>query len=114
MGSCLRTAHFNRLSLFFLKSCCDMNMNPENLDQRINLMKKKIKRLDYDHEILNQDNTQLNKLVSHASLRNQVRLAKLPHSDQALMLLSFACPVPHERVKLTMNSSKWCSAEILL
>ena len=38
-----------------------MNMNPENLDQRINLMKKKIKRLDYDHEILNQDNTQLNK-----------------------------------------------------
>ena len=36
-------------------------MNSENLDQRIKLVKKKIERLDYDHEILNQDNTQLNK-----------------------------------------------------
>merc|ERR1712156_185604 len=114
MGSCLRTAHFNRLSLFFQKNCCDIKMNSENLDQRINLVKKKIQRLDYDHEILNQDNTQLNKLVSHASLRNQVRLAQLPHSDQSLMLLSFACPVPNERVKLAINSSKWSTAEILL
>merc|ERR1712203_565860 len=92
--------------LYFLESCTDIDMNTENLDQRIIEVKRKIKRLDYDHEILDQDNTQLNKLVSHASLRNQVRLAQLPHSDQALMLLSFACPVPHERVKLTMNSSK--------
>ena len=38
-------------------------MNSENLDQRINLVMKKIKRLDYDHEILNQDNTKLNKCM---------------------------------------------------
>ena len=53
------------------------------LDQKVNRIAKKLSKLQADYENLAHDNTMLHVGVSHLAIKQQVRLAELPHSELA-------------------------------
>merc|ERR1712211_90383 len=85
------------------------------IDQKMDQVHRKLARLHADHETLAAENRQLHQQVSYAAIKNQVRLANIPHSDKALQMLSIATtPAPNNQVKMSANNSRWSSAEIFL
>ena len=85
------------------------------LDQKVNRIAKKLSKLQADYENLAHDNTMLHVGVSHLAIKQQVRLAELPHSELALKLISCTSFSPNNQVKLRANTSRWSiSTEIVL
>ena len=52
--------------------------------------------------------------VSYLAIKNQVRIAELPHSDKALLMLSVATTPANNEVKMSANNSKWSTAKIFI
>lgn len=84
------------------------------IEQKIDQVHNKIGRLEAGHERLATDNRQFHQQVSYLAIRNQVRIAELPHSDKALLMLSVATTPANNEVKMSANNSKWSTAKIFI
>lgn len=86
----------------------------DQIEQKIDQVHQKIGRLEAGHERLASDNRQFHQQVSYLAIKNQVRIAELPHSDKALLMLSVATTPANNEVKMSANNSKWSTAKIFI
>jgi len=84
------------------------------IEQKIDQVQEKIGRLEAGHERLAIENRQFHQQVSYLAIKNQVRIADLPHSDKALLMLSVATTPANNEVKMSANNSKWSTAKIFI